>query len=336
MREPTFWWRNAGRAAALLGAASAVYGALAVRRMLKTGRRAGIPVLCVGNFTLGGAGKTPTALALAGMLLEEGERPYFLSRGYGGRLSGPIQVDPVEHRARDVGDEPLLLARRAPTIVAHDRVAGARAARDAGATVVVMDDGFQNPSLHKDVSLIVVDTRRGIGNQRVFPGGPLRAPLERQLARTNAILLVGEGEASDELQQAAHRRNIPVFRAAFVPDADAVASLSGHKVLAFAGIGDPQKFFATLQKAGIAAPVTQAFPDHYRYTPADCAVLLRRAEQEGLTLLTTEKDLVRIAGDEKLAALAAQVRSLPVTLVPGDPAALRDWLLPLLRAARYD
>jgi tetraacyldisaccharide 4'-kinase len=336
MREPAFWWRNAGRAAALLAAASAVYGALAVRRMLKTGRHAGIPVLCIGNFTLGGAGKTPTALALAGMLLEEGERPYFLSRGYGGRLSGPIQVNLTEHRAPDIGDEPLLLARRAPTIVSHDRVAGAQAARAAGATVVVMDDGFQNPTLHKDVSLVVVDTRRGIGNRRVFPGGPLRAPLERQLARTSAILLVGEGDAGDDVVEAARARDIPVFRAAFVPDSNAVASFSGQRVLAFAGIGDPQKFFATLQEAGIDAPVTQAFPDHYRYTPADCAVLLRRAEQEGLALLTTEKDLVRLAGDEKLAALAARVRALPVTLVLDDPAALRDWLLPLLRGARDD
>jgi tetraacyldisaccharide 4'-kinase len=334
MREPAFWWRTAGRAAALLAAASALYGALAVRRMLKTGRRAGIPVLCIGNFTLGGAGKTPTALAVAKMLLEQGERPFFLSRGYGGRLSGPVQVDLTQHVAGDVGDEPLLLARLAPTIVAHDRVAGAAAARAAGATAIVMDDGFQNPTLHKDVSLIVVGARRGIGNRRVFPAGPLRAPFERQLARTNAILLVGEGEAGGELMDEVQSREIPVFRARFVPDAGAVAALAGQKVLAFAGIGDPQKFFVTAAAAGIDAPVTQEFPDHHRYTPADCTVLLRRAEQEGLTLLTTEKDFVRLAGDEKLAVLADRVRALPVSLVPDDPAALREWLLPLLSAAR--
>lgn len=334
MREPAFWWRNAGRAAALLAAASALYGALAVRRMLKTGRRAGIPVLCIGNFTLGGAGKTPTALAVAKILLEEGDRPFFLSRGYGGRLSGPIQVDLVQHNAGDVGDEPLLLARLAPTIVAHDRVAGAAAARAAGATVIVMDDGFQNPALHKDVSLVVVDARRGIGNRRVFPAGPLRAPLERQLARASGILLLGDGEAGVELIAEADSRKIPVFHGRFVPDPSAVASLAGQKVLAFAGIGDPQKFFTTLKAAGIDAPVTQEFPDHHRYTPADCAVLLRRAEQEALLLLTTEKDFVRLAGDEKLAALAARVGALPVSLVPDDPAALREWLLPLLSAAR--
>jgi tetraacyldisaccharide 4'-kinase len=331
MREPAFWWRNAGRAAALLAAASAVYAAFAVRRMRRKGIRAGIPVLCVGNFTLGGAGKTPTALALAKMLLQEGERPFFLSRGYGGLLSGPVQVDATLHRARDVGDEPLLLARLAPTIVAHDRVAGAEMARASGANVIVMDDGFQNPALHKDASLVVVDSRRGIGNRRVFPAGPLRAPLEQQLQRTDAVLLVGEGDLPAELRAETESRNIPVFRGRFVPDAEAVAALTGRKVLAFAGIGDPEKYFATLDHAGIQTAARQAFPDHYRYTPADAAVLLRRAEQDGLALLTTEKDFVRLAGDEKLAALAAQTRTLPVTLVFDDAAALRDWMLPKLQ-----
>jgi tetraacyldisaccharide 4'-kinase len=331
MREPAFWWRNAGRAAALLAAASAVYAAFAVRRMRRKGIRAGIPVLCVGNFTLGGAGKTPTALALAKILLEEGERLFFLSRGYGGLLSGPVQVDATSHRARDVGDEPLLLARLAPTIVAHDRVAGAEMARASGATVIVMDDGFQNPALHKDASLVVVDSRRGIGNRRVFPAGPLRAPLEQQLQRTDAVLLVGEGDLPVELRAETESRNIPVFRGRFVPDAEAVAALTARKVLAFAGIGDPEKYFATLDHAGIQVPARQAFPDHHRYTPADAAVLLRRAEQDGLALLTTEKDFVRLAGDEKLSALAAQTRTLPVTLVFDDAAALRDWMLPKLQ-----
>jgi tetraacyldisaccharide 4'-kinase len=332
MREPAFWWRTAGRAAALLAAASAVYAAVAVRRMRRTGRRVGIPVLCVGNFTLGGAGKTPTALALAKLLAGAGERPFFLSRGYGGRLSGPLQVDPAEHRARDVGDEPLLLAELGPTIVAHDRIAGAEAALAAGASVIVMDDGFQNPTLYKDVSLVVVDARRGIGNHRVFPAGPLRAPLEQQLQQTTAILLIGEGELPADLSAETQSRNIPVFRAKIEADAAALAALSGLQVLAFAGIGDPEKFFVTLEAAGIAPLVRQAFPDHHRYTPSDAAVLLRRARQEGLTLLTTEKDFVRLAGDEKLAALVAATRSLPVKLVFEDEAALRDWLLPRLRA----
>jgi tetraacyldisaccharide 4'-kinase len=331
MREPAFWWRTAGRAAALLAAASAVYAAVAVRRMRRTGRRVGIPVLCVGNFTLGGAGKTPTALALAKILADAGERPFFLSRGYGGRLSGPLQVDAAEHRARDVGDEPLLLAKLAPTIVSHDRIGGAEAALAAGATVIVMDDGFQNPTLYKDVSLVVVDARRGIGNRRVFPAGPLRAPLEQQLQQTTAILLIGEGEIPAGLSAEIQSRNIPLFRGHIEADAAALAALAGLEVLAFAGIGDPEKFFATLETAGIAPLVRQAFPDHHRYTPSDAAVLLRRARQEGLTLVTTEKDFVRLAGDEKLAALAVEARSLPVKLVFEDEAELRDWLLPKLR-----
>jgi tetraacyldisaccharide 4'-kinase len=333
MREPAFWWRNAGRAAALLAAASAVYAAFAVRRMRRTGRRVGIPVLCVGNFTVGGAGKTPTALALAKILLEEGERPFFLSRGYGGRLSGPVQVDTTLHRARDVGDEPLLLARLAPTIVAHDRVAGAELARVSGATIIVMDDGFQNPALHKDASLVVVDSRRGIGNRRVFPAGPLRAPLEQQFQRTDAILLVGAGDLPAELAIETRSRNIPVFRGGLEPDVAAVAALAGQKVLAFAGIGDPDKFFATLEGSAVQVTARQAFPDHHRYTPADAAVLLRRAEQDRLVLLTTEKDFVRLAGDEKLSALAARTSTLPVTLVFDDVTAMRDWMLSRLRAS---
>ena len=333
MREPAFWWRTAGRAAALLAAASAVYAAVAVRRMRRTGRHIGIPVLCVGNFTLGGAGKTPTALALAKILMDAGERPFFLTRGYGGRLSGPVQVDPAGHRARDVGDEPLLLAELAPTIVAHDRIAGAETALAGGATVIVMDDGFQNPTLHKDVSLVVVDARRGIGNRRVFPAGPLRAPLEQQLQQTTAILLIGEGELPEALSGEIETRKIPLFRAHIEADAAALAALSGVGVLAFAGIGDPEKFFVTLQAAGIEPLARQAFPDHHRYTPSDAAVLLRRARQEGLALVTTAKDFVRLAGDEKLTALAAEARSLPVKLVFEDEAALRDWLLPRLRGS---
>src|SRR4051794_12467583 len=274
MREPAFWWRTAGRAAALLAAASAVYAAVAVRRMRQVGRRAGIPVLCVGNFTVGGAGKTPTALALAKILLNEGERPFFLTRGYGGRLSGPVPVDATLHRARDVGDEPLLLAAVAPTIVAHDRIAGATMARAAGASLIVMDDGFQNPALHKDASLVVIDSRRGIGNGRVFPAGPLRAPLELQLQSTDAILLVGDGDLPVELSAETERRKIPVFRGRFDPDRGTVAGLTGEDVLAFAGIGDPDKFFATLEGSGIQVAARQGFPDHHRYTPADAAVLL--------------------------------------------------------------
>src|SRR5262245_12302991 len=192
MRAPSFWWRDAGPAAALLTPLAAAYGAVAAWRMRQPGRDPGIPVVCVGNLTVGGAGKTPTALALGRLLQDAGERPVFLTRGYGGRLAGPVRVDPARHAARDVGDEPLLLARLADTIVARDRIAGAERARQDGATVVVMDDGFQNPSLAKHLALVVVDGARAIGNAGVFPAGPLRAPLAAQFARAHALIVVGE------------------------------------------------------------------------------------------------------------------------------------------------
>ena len=189
MREPSFWWGEASLASAMLAPLAAIYGAVAQARLARRGRRAAAPVVCIGNFTVGGAGKTPTALVVARMLAAAGERPVFLSRGYGGTLAGPVLVDPTRHRAQDVGDEPLLLARTAPTIVARDRVKGASIA--AGASVIVMDDGFHNPSLAKDFAVLVVDARRGIGNGRVIPAGPLRAPLDAQLARAHALVLVG-------------------------------------------------------------------------------------------------------------------------------------------------
>src|SRR5690348_2940661 len=166
MREPAFWWRKPGLAASLLAPLGALYGAVAARRMRRLGQRARAPVVCIGNLTVGGAGKTPTAIAAAQALREAGAKPAFLTRGYGGRLAGPVAVAPT-HDAADVGDEPLLLARVAPTVVARDRVAGAIAAVEAGADVIVMDDGFQNPALAKDLSLLVVDGRRGIGNGKV-------------------------------------------------------------------------------------------------------------------------------------------------------------------------
>jgi len=179
MRAPRFWWDPPGILSTLLSPLAAIYGSVAARRLEQPGERVGIPVICIGNLTVGGAGKTPTALAIAHMLLAAGEKPMFLTRGYGGRLAGPVMVDPA-HTAVQVGDEPLLLARVAPAIVAQDRVAGARLAKDNGASVIVMDDGFQNPALTKDLSILVVDAR-GTGNGRVLPAGPLRAPLKTQL-----------------------------------------------------------------------------------------------------------------------------------------------------------
>lgn len=314
MREPTFWTRTPGAEAALLMPLATLYGAVATTRLRRPGRAAGIPVLCVGNLTLGGAGKTPTAIAIGRLLQAAGAHPFFLSRGYGGRLAGPVLVDRVQHAPSDVGDEPLLLSRIAPTIVARDRVAGATAAREAGANCIVMDDGFQNPSLAKDFSILVVDGRRGIGNAMVFPAGPLRAPLAVQVVRANAVVVIGEAAGAAAVVAVAKAWSIPVFQASLVPEPDDVAALAGRPVLAFAGIGDPGKFFATLTDAGIDIRAQQSFPDHHSYTEKDAATLLGHARANDLVLVTTEKDMVRLAEHPQTAELAAATRTLSVSV----------------------
>src|SRR5205814_4043827 len=216
MREPAFWWGEGSFASALLAPLAALYGAVAQWRLGRGGERAGAPVVCVGNLTVGGAGKTPTALALARMLAAAGERPMFLTRGYGSALAGPLLVDPARHRAREVGDEPLLLARTAPTVVARDRVKGAGIAGDA--SVIVMDDGFHNPSLVKDFSALVVDARRGIGNGRVIPAGPLRAPVDAQLARAHPPVVVGTAARAWPVAGMAPTRTLPVCRPGLRPE----------------------------------------------------------------------------------------------------------------------
>jgi tetraacyldisaccharide 4'-kinase len=327
MREPAFWWRPAGLAAGLLSPLGLIQGAVTARRMAQPGEPAGIPVICIGNLTVGGAGKTPTAILVAQMLVAAGRRPFLLSRGYGGREAGPIQVDLARHRARDVGDEPLLLARAAPTIVSHDRVAGAAHARMAGADVIVMDDGFQNPGLAKDLSIIVVDGRRGIGNAMAVPAGPLRAPFKRQLDRAQAVLVVGEGTAADPIVVAARERALAIFRGRLELDPEAVSKLKGRPVLAFAGIGDPEKFYATLREAGLDIRAQRSFPDHHRYRGAEATDLIRRCERDGLVPVTTEKDWVRLAWQDDLVALAGIAHALPVRLVVSGENVLRDYVL---------
>jgi tetraacyldisaccharide 4'-kinase len=321
MRDPAFWWRAPGLAAGLLAPLAGLYGAVAAVRLAQRGARAAVPVICIGNLTVGGAGKTPLVLMLARVLAEAGDAPVLLSRGYGGGIAGPLRVDSTRHGATDVGDEALLLARAAPTIVARDRVRGAQAAVAAGARVIVMDDGFQNPSLQKSCSVLVVDGRRGIGNGLVVPAGPLRAPLSAQLARADALVMVGTGDAGARVTAAAQARGVPIFLANLAPDAAVVAALAGTRVLAFAGIGDPEKLYATLAGAGITVGVTRSFPDHHRYSRAEARMLCEQADRAALMLVTTEKDLVRMQGDARVAALAARARALPVTLTLADSAA---------------
>jgi tetraacyldisaccharide 4'-kinase len=293
-----------------------------------------LPVICLGNLTVGGAGKTPAALAVAQLLHAARERPFFLSRGYGGRLAGPLRVNPALHRAADVGDEPILLARLAPTVVARDRVAGAAFARSAGASVIVMDDGFQNPSLAKDLSLVLVDGRRGIGNGRVVPAGPLRAPLDLQLDRAQALIVVGAPDGAARVIERAERHRIPLFHGRLEPDRAVVNAIGLRKVLAFAGIADPEKFFATLTAAGIQIANRAGFPDHHRFSAAEALDLLAQAQANHLMLLTTEKDLARLAGEPGLQQLAMHASALPVRLLIDDQDRLRAMVLAAIASYR--
>jgi tetraacyldisaccharide 4'-kinase len=285
------------------------------------GERTGVPVICIGNFTVGGTGKTPVAIAVAHILQEQGGRPAFLTRGYGGRFAGPVQVDPARHGPQDIGDEPLLLSRAAPTVVSRDRVAGARLCREVGASVIVMDDGLQNPSLHKDLAIAVVDAEGGVGNGLCLPAGPLRAPLQAQWRHVDAVVLVGEGAAGEALAREAAMHSKPVLRARLVPDPTVAARLAGARVLAFAGIGRPRKFFATLEACGAAVVRARTFPDHHPYSEEEVQALLDEARAEALLPVTTEKDLVRIAALGP--GLAEGVATLPVTLVFHDKEPLR-------------
>jgi tetraacyldisaccharide 4'-kinase len=289
---------------------------------------AGIPVLCVGNYHVGGAGKTPTVLALAKLLRELGETPVVLSRGYGGKLAGPVRVDPVRHAASDVGDEPLMLAGVLPVVVSRKRADGVPLARAQGATVILMDDGFQNPSVVKDASLIVIDSERGIGNGQVFPAGPLRAPLPPQLARTDALIVVGSGSAAGQVAAEIAAQGKPVLSAHLKPDEAQVAQLRGKRVLAFAGIGDPARFFNTLRASGIDVAGQRAFADHHPYSQAEIESLIAEAKRDGLILVTTEKDLARLRDR------AQQIMPFRVTLEFDDAPLLRKFVTDRLFKAR--
>jgi tetraacyldisaccharide 4'-kinase len=334
MREPAFWHRPSSSMSLMLTPLAALYGLVAGTRLQRKGFEAGIPVLCVGNYHVGGAGKTPTVLALATVLRDLGETPVVLSRGYGGRLRGPIKVDPERHVADDVGDEPLMLAQTVAVVVARERVDGVALARSQGATVILMDDGFQNPAIAKDASLIVIDAGRGLGNGRVFPAGPLRAPLLPQLDRTDALIVIGEGNAAAAVAAAIAAQEKPVLSAHIKPDEASLASLRGKRVLAFAGIGDPARFFRTLRSGGIEVVVERVFPDHHPFSKSEIETLLAEAKFVSLTLVTTEKDLARLHNAEGLSSRANEIVPFKVTLEFDDAAALRKFVAGVLSKAR--
>ncbi|UWU85323.1 tetraacyldisaccharide 4'-kinase [Bradyrhizobium yuanmingense] len=331
MREPAFWYRPRSLQSYALWPLGALYGAFTARRMLRQGVDAGIPVICVGNYHVGGAGKTPTVLALTKLLRELGETPVVLSRGYGGRLKGPVMVDRERHDAADVGDEPLMMSRDVPVVVARDRLDGVALAKSQGATVILMDDGFQNPALFKDASLIVIDGERGLGNGEVFPAGPLRAPLAAQLARTDALVLIGDGNAANDVAAEIAKRNKPELRARLKPDAASLAQLLGKRVFAFAGIGDPERFFRTLRASGIDVVRTRAFADHHMFSEGEIAALAAEAQREQLTLVTTEKDLARLRGS---AGVPDGILPFAVQLEFDDLAKLRQLISDHLYRAR--
>ncbi|MFL6820361.1 MAG: tetraacyldisaccharide 4'-kinase [Bradyrhizobium sp.] len=330
MREPDFWYRPPSPISLLLSPLGAIYGMVAGRRMGRPGLHAGIPVFCVGNYHLGGAGKTPMVLVLATLLRELGETPIVVSRGYGGSLRGPIIVDPERHQAAEVGDEPLMLAGKLPVVVARDRIDGVATAKSQNASVILMDDGFQSSAIAKDASLIVIDSDRGLGNGQVFPAGPLRAPLPSQIARTDALVVVGDGPAAGAVAAAVAAQGRLVSRAHLKADEAAVLSLRGKRVLAFAGIGDPGRFFRTLRSYGIDVAAERGLPDHHPFSNDEIATLIAQARRESLTLVTTEKDMARLRNVEGAQAIVP----FGVTLVPENPALLRKFVTDVLFESR--
>jgi tetraacyldisaccharide 4'-kinase len=289
--------------------------------MRGAGERAGAPTICVGNFTVGGAGKTPTALALARMLIGDGRRVAFLSRGYGGpERVEPLLVEADAHNAAMVGDEPLLLAKLAQCWVGTDRVRSARSAVEGGANVLILDDGLQNPGLVKDLAFAVVDGESGFGNGLCVPAGPLRAPISAQLPFVQALIVLGGDDAAAS-RIAALAPGKPLMRASLEPDALAAAPLIGREVVAFAGIARPEKFYATLRRIGAQLVATHDFADHHPYTQREVEALIEEAGRRGALLATTEKDATRLTARQ-----ARAVITLPVTLRFEEPASLRRML----------
>ena len=332
-REPTWWYAKAPSAAArLLTPLSRIYGYVSARRIARAPALASdVPIVCIGNFTAGGTGKTPLSLWIARRLQEHGLKPVFLTRGYGSAVRTPTMVKPERHTAADVGDEALLLARVAPVMVSPDRVAGVRALAQAGvaADVVLMDDGLQNPSVAKDFTIAVVDGERQFGNGRVFPAGPLRAPLDIQLSKTDLIVVNGKREDRDRLAAMIADRFSGVILVARQQPAGATAWLDGARVVAFAGIGNPVRFRRLLEGNGASIVSWRVFADHHAFTDEEAGALLQEAERSGAILVTTEKDFVRLASIGFQGALKSAARPLGVSLSieREDEAILTDQLL---------
>ncbi|MEM8869024.1 MAG: tetraacyldisaccharide 4'-kinase [Pseudomonadota bacterium] len=322
MRAPGFWSADPGVLAGLLTPASWIWARITARRVSRPGTDVGVPVICIGNLTAGGTGKTPVVIAVLEALVEQGVAgAHALSRGYGGTLAGPVRVEAARHTAAEVGDEPLLLSAYAPTWVCRNRLTGAAAAVAAGAKVIVMDDGFQNPDLAKTLTLLVIDAEAGFGNGHVIPAGPLREPVLAGLARADLLVLLGPDQARESFVRGTPAvADLPLVEGTLSPLQTGMP-WAGLRCFAFAGIGRPDKFFATLRMTGAEVVEVRSFPDHAPYPPALARRLLSDAQKANAQLVTTEKDAVRLPPD-----IRRQVLTLPVRVKLTDAAPLLDRL----------
>jgi tetraacyldisaccharide 4'-kinase len=323
---PQFWERPAGLAALLLSPIAAAWNGVGrFRRAVIRPDRVPVPVVCVGNLVVGGSGKTPTVLALAALLAERGVRPHIVGRGYRGRMKGPVLADPSRHSVAAVGDEALLIAGRFPCWVATDRSAGVRAAAAAGAAAVLVDDGFQNPRIAKSLSVLVVDAGYGFGNGRVIPAGPLREDRDGGIARADAVILVHNSGEPRRGKLAEIRGGPPPIPATLAPLAG--ERFIGKRLFAFAGIGRPEKFFATLRGLGAELVEARAFGDHHRFRASEIAGLRGDARRHGCALVTTAKDIVRLPPGER-----AGIEVLEVEIRWPEPERLARLLDPVVAA----
>jgi len=315
MKSPDFWQKRDAPAALLLAPLGWAYACVTAWRLAHgTPWKAPVPVICVGNLTAGGAGKTPIVRDLAAHLKAQGHRPGILSRGYGGTTQGPLKVDPARHDAALVGDEPLLLARDAPCWVARDRAQGARAMVADGITIILMDDGLQNPSLHQDLRIIVADGATGFGNFHPIPAGPLRERIGAGIARSDALIVTGEDRC--HLVDSFSSQIKTLQTSVTIRD-----GLPGRPLVAFAGIGRPEKFRATLVSDGADIAEFQAFADHHAYSESELANLSATAERLGAQLVTTEKDWVRLNAEWR-----GKIKAIEIDIVWRDEAAITTLL----------